>query len=141
MKKQFAVFGNPIEHSLSPQIHQRFAHQHKLDIAYSKRLSDDNNFKTDIAQFFDSGGVGCNVTMPLKELAFAMSEVLTEKAKRARAVNTLYLDDQSRLCGDNTDGGGLLRDLPRVWLRNSLICSASRRMIRLIFYQNKQIYC
>ncbi len=111
MKKVFAVFGNPIQQSLSPQIHQHFAAQHKLDIAYEKILSDEQDFSNDVSQFFESGGIGCNVTAPFKELAFAMCTELTDHAKRAQAVNTLYKNDTGALCGHNTDGAGLLQDL------------------------------
>ena len=111
MNNTFAVFGNPIEQSLSPPIHRQFAGQHSLDITYDKRLSTEANFAADIEEFFKSGGKGCNVTTPFKEQAFELCDELTESAARARAVNTLYKSATGSLCGHNTDGGGLLQDL------------------------------
>ena len=111
MKKIFAVFGNPIEHSLSPPIHQSFARQHGIDIEYRKILSTEEQFSDDVDTFFSGGGDGCNVTVPFKELAYQKCVNLSAQAQVARAVNTLYLDQNKQLCGHNTDGTGLLNDL------------------------------
>jgi len=113
MTSKFAVFGNPIEQSLSPQIHRQFARQHNLDITYDKLLSTKDRFAADVQEFFASGGNGCNVTAPFKEQAYALCETLTESATRAQAVNTLYKTDAGKLCGHNTDGIGLLQDLTK----------------------------
>ena len=113
MNNKFAVFGNPIEHSLSPGIHQQFAVQHGLNISYEKLLSSKNSFKSDVESFFGNGGNGCNVTMPLKEVAFELCDELTDTAARANAVNTLYKLKNGKLCGHNTDGYGLLADLTK----------------------------
>lgn len=110
-RNKFAVFGNPIEHSLSPPIHLEFAGQHNLDITYDKLLSTEAGFAADVEEFFANGGEGCNVTMPFKEQAFELCDELTESARRAQAVNTLYRSNTGTLCGHNTDGGGLLQDL------------------------------
>ena len=111
MKKIFAVFGNPIEHSLSPPIHQSFARQHGIDIDYKKILSTEDQFSDDVDAFFDRGGNGCNVTVPFKELAYQKCINLTPEAQVARAVNTLFMNQHKQLCGHNTDGTGLLNDL------------------------------
>ena len=111
MPLKFALFGNPVSHSKSPYIHQHFARQFDLAIEYQKLLSTAGEFRDDVKQFFETGGNGCNVTVPFKEEAFAMCDILTPLATRAGAVNTLYLDNDSRLCGHNTDGIGLINDL------------------------------
>ena len=111
MKKIFAVFGNPIEHSLSPPIHQSFARQHGIDIDYKKILSTEDQFSDDVDAFFDRGGNGCNVTVPFKELAYQKCINLTPEAQVARAVNTLFMNQHKQLCGHNTDGTSLLNDL------------------------------
>ena len=110
MTKKFAVFGNPIEHSKSPPIHQHFAKQFDLEIDYQKILSTVEAFSDDIKLFFSSGGVGCNVTVPFKEQAFALCHTLTNAADTAKAVNTLYMDEDGNLCGHNSDGAGLVND-------------------------------
>ncbi len=61
--------------------------------------------------FFSEGGKGGNVTVPFKEEAFLFADCLTERAKSARAVNTLALLDDGTVLGDNTDGAGLVEDL------------------------------
>ncbi len=111
MNNKFAVFGNPIKQSLSPPIHQHFARQLNLDISYDRRLSDEKRFAADVSDFFLEGGTGCNVTAPFKEIAYTLCEELTESASRAQSVNTLYKNSSGKLCGHNTDGVGLLKDL------------------------------
>jgi shikimate dehydrogenase len=107
MNKQFAVIGNPIEQSRSPELHHAFAQKMGLDLNYSKRLAPLDGFLANIQEFFSQGGMGLNVTVPFKEQAFAACAVLTERAKIAKAVNTLWMID-GQLHGDNTDGQGLV---------------------------------
>lgn len=107
MRKQFAVIGNPIEQSRSPELHHAFAEKTGIDLQYSKRLAPLDGFRDSVADFFNQGGVGMNVTVPFKEQAFAQCGVLTERAKIAKAVNTLWMQD-GVLHGDNTDGQGLV---------------------------------
>lgn len=84
----FAVFGNPIAHSRSPEIHQRFAKQQGIDLIYEKRLVS-GSLKDAVQQFAKDGGVGANITVPCKEEAFALCSQLSDRAKAAGAVNTL----------------------------------------------------
>ena len=107
MSKQFAVIGHPIEQSRSPELHHAFAQKTGIDLHYSKRLAPLDGFEANIKEFFAQGGVGMNVTVPFKEQAFAQCHVLTERAKIAKAVNTLWMQD-GQLHGDNTDGQGLV---------------------------------
>ena len=109
--RRFAVLGNPIEHSKSPEIHRAYAASCRHDIDYQKLLVEAGEFDRVVTEFFESGGVGLNVTAPFKGEAFDVAEVLTPEAVDARAVNTLWLDDQGRVCGHTTDGSGLARDL------------------------------
>ena len=105
--KQFAVVGNPIEHSRSPELHHAFAAKTGIELNYAKRLAPLDGFANNIQEFFQSGGHGLNVTVPFKEQAFAECAVLTPRAKIAKAVNTLWMQD-GQLHGDNTDGQGLV---------------------------------
>lgn len=107
MSKQFAVVGHPIEQSRSPELHHAFAQKTGIDLNYSKRLAPLDGFEANIKAFFAEGGIGLNVTVPFKEQAFAQCQVLTERAKIAKAVNTLWMQD-GQLHGDNTDGQGLV---------------------------------
>lgn len=114
--KTFAVFGNPIQHSKSPQIHRLFAQQLKIDHPYGRILVPVDAFLKSLESFFEVGGKGANITMPFKEQAFARADELTERAALAGAVNTLKRLVDGRLLGDNTDGIGLLSDLERLSL-------------------------
>ena len=107
MTKQFAVIGNPIEQSRSPELHHAFAQKTGVDLDYQKRLAPLDGFEPSMRSFFENGGSGMNVTVPFKEQAFALCDVLTERAQIAKAVNTLWMED-GKLHGDNTDGQGLV---------------------------------
>lgn len=107
--ERFALFGHPVAHSRSPEIHQAFADQLGVDIRYDK-IDVPGDFSTAALSFFAAGGRGANVTLPHKRAAFDHADVLTGRARRAGAVNTLLAEDDGVL-GDNTDGAGLVRDL------------------------------
>jgi shikimate dehydrogenase len=108
---KYAVIGNPIEHSKSPEIHAAFAKQTGERLSYTRLLGNPDDFAGDVRQFFAAGGRGLNVTVPFKEQAWRLADELTERARTAGAVNTLILLEDNRLRGDNTDGTGLVRDL------------------------------
>lgn len=120
--KKFAVIGNPIAHSRSPEIHQTFAKQTGITLSYVRILAPLDGFESVVYNFFEHGGSGLNITVPFKEEAFALCHVLTERAQAARAVNTLWME-QGQLYGDNTDGAGLVNAVTRLkWsLNNSRI--------------------
>jgi shikimate dehydrogenase len=106
----YAVIGNPIAHSKSPDIHARFAQQTGQNISYERLLAPLDGFAACVRQFIAEGGRGANVTVPFKLEAFSLSITLSERARAAGAVNTLMFDDGG-VSGDNTDGVGLVRDI------------------------------
>ncbi|HXH03718.1 MAG TPA: shikimate dehydrogenase [Candidatus Competibacteraceae bacterium] len=110
---QYAVMGNPIAHSESPRIHSLFAAQTGQRLAYRAILVDTapGAFAAAVRAFRDEGGKGLNVTLPFKQDAWVLAEVLSARAERAGAVNTLHFRDDGVIYGDNTDGAGLVRDL------------------------------
>jgi shikimate dehydrogenase len=110
MSDLYAVIGNPIAHSKSPQIHAAFARQTGQDIRYERILGDLEEFEADVEEFIAAGGRGLNITVPFKERAFRMADTLSPRARDAGAVNTLAVREDG-LYGDNTDGAGLVRDL------------------------------
>ena len=110
MSDRYAVFGNPVSHSRSPDIHHAFAAQRGDDLVYERIEAPVDGFPAAVAAFFDAGGRGANVTVPFKEQAFDLCDRLTERARQAGAVNTLWRVD-GLLHGDNTDGAGLMADL------------------------------
>jgi shikimate dehydrogenase len=108
------VIGNPIEHSLSPQIHQKFAGQFDLPLEYQRYQLEFEQLADFITHFFADGGVGLNITLPFKQHVFELAEKLSESAAICHSVNTLWLDKQGVLNGDTTDGAGLMMDLERL---------------------------
>ncbi|MFQ3229098.1 shikimate dehydrogenase [Reinekea sp.] len=108
---RYAVIGHPITHSLSPQIHTLFAAQTTQSLTYEGIELPLTSFETRLWQLIKEGYLGFNVTMPFKGDAFDFVDELTERAKRARAVNTIKILADGRTIGDTTDGVGLLNDL------------------------------
>lgn len=111
MTDRYVVAGNPVAHSRSPLIHARFAAQTGQDMEYRRLLVPLGGFAAAARAFFAGGGRGMNVTLPFKLDAFELAERRSARAEQARAVNTLWLDAEGRLNGDNTDGTGMVRDL------------------------------
>lgn len=108
---RYAVTGFPVFHSQSPMIHGHFARQTGEAVDYQKLPLPPETFADGIQQFFSEGGKGLNVTVPHKESAWQMAAIHAPAAERAGAVNTLYLNQDGKLVGDNTDGVGLVRDI------------------------------
>jgi shikimate dehydrogenase len=108
---RYAVFGNPVKHSRSPQIHAAFAAQCEQKIQYRAVCVEEGEFAGAAARFFEDGGRGLNITLPFKRDAFDFADELTPRAQKAGAVNTLSLTAGGGIAGDNTDGVGLIRDL------------------------------
>ena len=116
--QHFIVIGNPIAHSKSPAIHQVFANQSTLAISYQRQYCPDNaeSFQAVVEAFFNGGGVGANVTVPFKQIAYDYCQAqggLSEHAQVAGAVNTLLIKDNA-LYGDNTDGQGFINHIRRL---------------------------
>ena len=107
---RYCVIGNPIEHSLSPQIHQEFAAQTGELLTYEKVKVELTGFADFLKDFANSGGKGLNITVPFKVEAFNGATQLHELADIANAVNTLSLEG-AEIIGFNTDGLGFIRDL------------------------------
>ena len=107
---QFAVFGAPVKHSLSPKIHATFAAQCEIALEYRAVEAHAEDFASTLSDFAAQGGVGANITLPLKALALSLCTNLDANAERAGAVNTL-IRKANAWHGANTDGIGLVRDL------------------------------
>ncbi len=111
---RYAVVGHPIAHSQSPWIHAEFARQTGEAIVYERIDLSPEAFIDGVGDFFADGGCGLNITLPHKRSAFELAQAgLTDRARLAGAVNTLWLGDEG-LCGDTTDGAGLVWDLKRL---------------------------
>jgi shikimate dehydrogenase len=110
MTDRYAVVGNPIAHSKSPEIHAAFARQTGQDIDYARLLAPPDGFRATVEAFREAGGKGVNVTVPFKLEAFDLADEVSRRAKDAEAANFLRFE-QGRIRADNTDGVGLTRDI------------------------------
>ena len=110
IRKHFAVIGNPIHHSLSPQIHAMFAKEVGLLIDYEGVLSPLNEFKSTVETLMTKKLDGANVTLPFKKEAYQFAMTHSHHARIAETVNTIEFKDKE-IIGHNTDGIGLIRDL------------------------------
>jgi len=108
---EYAVMGNPIAHSKSPQIHSLFAIQTGQNLRYHAIQVDPGGFSQAVGNFVAHGGKGLNITVPFKTEAWLLANQLSERGKIAGAINTIKVLDNGQLYGDNTDGIGLVCDL------------------------------
>ena len=108
---RYAVIGEHIGYSRSPQIHTLFAQQTAQAMSYGLIDVAPSALAAAIRDFLAGGGRGLNVTVPHKLAAMSLADALTPRAQRAGALNTLAVQADGSVLGDNTDGAGLLRDL------------------------------
>ena len=110
MTDKYAVIGNPIAHSKSPQIHQEFAKQTNQDISYEAVLAPLDDFEATIQDLIKKGFMGANVTVPFKFEAHDLCATRSTQVSLAGAVNTMIFADFG-IIGHNTDGDGLIEDI------------------------------
>ncbi|KOR31325.1 shikimate dehydrogenase [Achromatium sp. WMS2] len=127
MTDQYAVIGNPIAHSKSPLIHAAFATQTGQNLEYQRILGSTENFTTQVQEFFARGGLGLNITLPFKHLAWNIATQSSANANAATAANTLTPCPDGGLIAHNTDGPGLIRDI----VHNNHIEIAQRKILLL----------
>ena len=103
--KKFQVIGNPIKHSLSPEIHNYWIKSKNINAIYEKQKVDEQDLKNLISQVRNKEIAGINVTVPFKKIIIPYLDELTLEAKETQSVNTIYFQD-NRVIGHNTDIGG-----------------------------------
>ena len=103
--KKYLVIGNPIEHSLSPKLHNYWIKKNKIDAVYDKKLINEENLKDIIFQIKKGEIKGINVTVPYKKLIIPFLENLTPEANESQSVNTIYMEN-NKIIGHNTDIAG-----------------------------------
>jgi shikimate dehydrogenase len=111
MTDRYGVVGHPVGHSWSPFIHGLFARDCGQDMSYRLLDFTPEEFEPRVRDFFTLGGRGLNITVPHKIAAAEIASQLTPRAAHATAVNTLAIQKDGTILGDNTDGTGLVRDL------------------------------
>ena len=105
MKKKFLVIGNPIDHSLSPKLHNYWMEKYKIDAVYEKKLLNYNEIEGLIFNIKEEKIHGLNVTVPFKKMVIPFLDELSEEAEISQSVNTIYKND-NKIIGDNTDIDG-----------------------------------
>ena len=126
MIHRYTLVGNPIAHSISPDIHGWFSEQTQREIVYTKTQCTEETLDETIRAFVKSGGAGLNVTVPFKQSVLPLCDRLSPEAGLANAVNTIKVEGDGSLSGHNTDGSGLLVDLTR---NNQIELKQSRILI------------
>ena len=100
--KKFLVIGNPIEHSLSPMLHNYWINENNINALYEKHKLEENDLEDLIFQVKEKKIEGINVTVPFKRAIIPFLDKLTNQALKTQSVNTIYLNE-NKLMGHNTD--------------------------------------
>ena len=100
--KKFLVIGNPIEHSLSPKLHNYWIKNNGIDAIYEKTKLDEDELKNIVLQIKKKKIYGVNITVPFKKAIIPFLDELTTEANSTQSVNTLFLKD-NKVIGHNTD--------------------------------------
>ena len=103
--KKYLVIGNPIEHSLSPKLHNYWIQKNNIDAIYEKKQLNESDIEAMIDEVKSEKINGINVTVPFKKSVIPFLDQLTLIAKEAQSVNTIFKKD-NKVIGDNTDIGG-----------------------------------
>ena len=111
--KKYIVIGNPIEHSLSPKLHNHWIRENNIDAIYDKKQLNENDIEAIINEVKNDKINGINVTIPFKKSIIPYLDQLTLIAKEAQSVNTIFKKD-NKVFGDNTDIGGFEHSLKHI---------------------------
>ena len=138
--KKFLVIGNPIEHSLSPTLHNYWIKNNNIDAIYEKQKIAESELEQFILQIKQKKIDGANVTVPFKKVIIPFLDQLTIEAESTQSVNTIYLKD-NRLVGHNTDIVGFETSIKEskfnVFNKEILILGAGGVVPSIIFALNK----
>ena len=100
--KKFLVIGNPIEHSLSPELHNYWIRENSINAVYEKKKLNEDQLEQYISHVKDNKINGINVTVPFKKKIIPYLDELSDEAKETQSVNTIYLKN-NKVVGHNTD--------------------------------------
>ena len=141
MKKKFGIIGNPIKHSLSPILHNHWFKKYKIDADYSILDVKDNNLENIVSELKNRNLSGINITLPYKQKIVPHLDTLINDAEYTNSVNTLYIDDNGDLVGENTDVFGLqaayLKELDNSFVMKALVIGAGGVSPSVIFSLQK----
>ena len=103
--KKYLVIGNPIEHSLSPKLHNYWIKKNKIDAIYDKKLINESDIKNIVSEVKKENIDGINVTVPFKQKVIPFVDELTPEANESQSINTIYKENE-KIIGHNTDMAG-----------------------------------
>ncbi|MBA1337641.1 MAG: shikimate dehydrogenase [Pelagibacterales bacterium] len=111
--KKYLVIGNPIEHSLSPKLHNHWIKENKIKAIYDKRQLNENDIEKIISEVKENKIDGVNVTVPFKKSVIRFLDKLTPIANETQSVNTIY-KEKNKVIGHNTDVSGFELSLKNI---------------------------
>ena len=138
--KKFLVIGNPIEHSLSPKLHNYWIKNNGIDAIYEKTKLDEDELENIVLQIKQKKIYGANITVPFKKAIIPFLDELTTEADITQSVNTLFLKD-NKVTGHNTDIIGFETSIKKskfnIFNKEVLILGAGGVVPSIIFALNK----
>tara|TARA_Y100001958_G_C21211251_1_gene536950 strand:- start:720 stop:1514 length:795 start_codon:yes stop_codon:yes gene_type:complete len=140
MKKKFLVIGDPIDHSLSPKLHNYWIKKNNIFAIYEKKQIKENQIRDLLLQVRKKEINGINVTVPFKKKVIPYLDELTLQARDTQSVNTIFLE-KGKIIGHNTDIGGFELSLKKIKFnfagKKILILGAGGVVSSLIYTLNK----
>ena len=140
-KKSFGIIGSPIAHSLSPVLHNYWLNKYNIKGNYSLLNINEKEIEEVIKKIKEKELSGVNVTLPYKQKVIPFIDQLVNDAKSTNSVNTIFLDDNDNLIGENTDVFGLqaayLKEIPNIENKSALIIGAGGVSPSVIFSLQK----
>ena len=149
--KNYLVIGNPIDHSLSPKLHNHWIKKNNLKASYNKKLLKQEEIKKLILSIREEKIHGLNVTVPFKKMVIPFLDELSKEAEISQSVNTIYKND-NKIIGDNTDIEGFKLGLEETGLETknkkalilgaggvvpSIIIALKKMQIKKIYLSNR----
>ena len=111
--KKYLVIGNPIEHSLSPKLHNHWIKDNNINAIYEKKIIQENEIQEIISKIKNEKINGINVTIPFKKSVIPYLDSLSNSANETQSVNTIY-KKENKIIGDNTDIFGFEKSLNHI---------------------------
>ena len=106
-RKSFAIIGNPIDHSLSPILHEYWFKKYNINATYKLLKANEDSLRSITNKIRNNELAGINVTWPYKQKIIPFVDNLINDARTTNSVNTIFLNDEGVLVGENTDVFGL----------------------------------
>ena len=140
-KKLYALIGKPVTHSLSPVLHNHWFNKYNIEASYSLIDIDDHDLQSVIEKIKSKKLHGVNVTLPYKQKIIPYLDRLINDARLTNSVNTIYLDNNNTVVGENTDVYGLqaayLKEIVSENNRKALVIGAGGVSPSVIFSLKK----